>query len=159
MSTPSPGSEKPYNLKQPIPLELVPRDRCDGPPPAELIHGLRQFNQREYFECHETLELLWLHEPTPLRTLYKGILQIGVGCYHLLRDNYRGSIIKLETGAAYITPFAPRCMGIDLDRLLTQSRRLRAIITEFGPEHCAEVDRSLLPIISWRDAPPFCGDM
>ena len=154
-STP-PGPEKPYNLKRPISPDMVPRERCAAPPPTELLRGLEQFNHREYFECHETLEALWLTEPTPLRTLYKGILQIGVGCYHLLRGNYRGAILKLQTGADYIAPFAPRCMGVEIDQLIREARRLRAIITEFGPEHLQDVDRGLLPIIMWQDISPSC---
>jgi predicted metal-dependent hydrolase len=34
------------------------------------LRGIEQFNRREYFECHETLELIWNAEPCPIRTLY-----------------------------------------------------------------------------------------
>src|SRR5689334_1346778 len=50
-------------------------DACQEPPPPELLHGIEQFNHREYFECHETLENIWNREARPIRTLYKGILQ------------------------------------------------------------------------------------
>lgn len=106
---------------------------------------MEQFNRREYFECHETLENIWIVEPNPIRTLYKGILQVGVGCYHLLRHNYRGAIIKLQSGADYLEQFAPRCMGIDVQRLIADARRLRAALVALGPEHFLEVDQSLIP--------------
>ena len=38
--------------------------------PPGLLRGIEQFNQREYFACHETLELIWRAEPGPIRTLY-----------------------------------------------------------------------------------------
>ncbi|WIG60367.1 MAG: hypothetical protein OJF49_003115 [Ktedonobacterales bacterium] len=138
---------KPYNRREPIPLEMVPAERCAGPPPEGLLLGIAQFNQREYFECHETLENLWNAEPGPVRTLYKGILQVGVGCYHLLRGNYRGAVLKLQTGADYLGPFAPRCMHVEVARLIADAHRLRGAVVALGPERMTEIDVSLLPRI------------
>src|SRR5262249_20822635 len=50
----------------------------DSAPPAELVRAVEQFNRGEFFECHETLEALWMAEAEPLRRLYQGILQVGV---------------------------------------------------------------------------------
>ena len=116
-------------------------------PPPELLHGIEQFNQREYFECHETLEGIWIKEPRPIRTLYKGILQVGVGCYHLLRGNYRGATIKLDSGARYLEPFAPICMQVHVARLIADARALHTALTQLGPDHFREVDLSLLPLV------------
>src|SRR5690348_12458182 len=116
--------DRPYVLRGIPPGD--PRERCDAPPPADLILGVGQFNARDYFECHETLEALWNAEPGPTRILYKGILQVGVGCLHLLRGNYRGALIKLQTGADYLEPFGPRCQGVDVATLIAAARHLRA---------------------------------
>ena len=146
---PSEPQEPPryYNRREPPGPELRPRARCAEPPPAGLLRGIEQFNQREYFEAHETLEALWNAEPDPIRVLYKGILQVGVGCYHLLRGNYRGATLKLQTGADYLTAFAPRCMGVEVAALIDDARRLREAVVAAGPERLAEVDRALLPIV------------
>jgi len=128
-----------------------PAARCGDAPPAGLLLGVAQFNRREYFECHETLETVWNEEPEPIRVLYKGILQVGVGCYHLLRGNYRGAVIKLQTGADYLEPYAPRCMRVEVGRLIGDARRLRAEVVARGPDRLADVDRALLPIIRLRD--------
>jgi len=121
--------------------------RCGEAPSPGLLRGIEQFNRREYFECHETLELIWNAEPGPIRILYKGILQVGVGCYHLLRHNYRGATIKLKSGADYLEPFAPRCMGVEVGKLIADARRLRAELVALGPERFEEVDLALLPIV------------
>ncbi|HZC07365.1 MAG TPA: DUF309 domain-containing protein [Ktedonobacterales bacterium] len=136
-----------YNQREPPGPELRPRARCHESPPEELLRGIAQFNQREYFEAHETLENLWNAEPDPIRVLYKGILQVGVGCYHLLGGNYRGATLKLQTGADYLSAFAPRCMGVEVAPLIADALRLRAAIIAAGPERLADVDRSLLPIV------------
>lgn len=136
-----------YNRREPPGPELRPRARCHEPPPEGLLRGIAQFNQREYFEAHETLETLWNAEPDPIRVLYKGILQVGVGCYHLLRGNYRGATLKLQTGADYLSAFAPRCMSVEVAALIADATRLRAAIIAAGPERLAEVDLALLPIV------------
>lgn len=138
---------KPYNKREPIPPALYCAERCAEPPSIGLLRAVEQFNHREYFECHETLENIWNAEPDPVRTLYKGILQVGVGCYHLLRRNYRGAALKLQTGADYLEPFAPRCQGIEVGQLIADARRLRAAIIALGPERIAETDLALLPLI------------
>ncbi len=69
-------------------------DGWDEPPPPALIRGLAQFNAGEYWECHETLEVLWRADPRPIRALYQGILQVGVAFYHLHRGNYNGAVPK-----------------------------------------------------------------
>ena len=142
-------AEEPYNRREPIPAELVPRRRCAEAPPPELIRGVEQFNEGAYFECHGTLESLWNAEPKPMRTLYKGILQIGVGCYHLLNGNYRGAVMKLRTGAEYLEPFAPSCQQVDVEHLVASARLLRDRIEAAGPDHLGEVDLNLLPVIRY----------
>ncbi len=136
-------------------------ERCGEEPNELLLQGIDLFNRRLYFECHEVLEDAWNVElgrkpaPYPLArlpdgrcaNLYKGILQVGVGCYHLLRGNYRGALIKLHTGADYLEPFAPVCMRVDIARLIADARALRRTVEAAGPANTAQVDRSLLPII------------
>ena len=58
---------------------------CYETAPVLLRRGIAQFNRGEFFEQHETLEDLWREEPRPIRTLYQGILQIGVALYHVQR--------------------------------------------------------------------------
>lgn len=136
-----------YNLRVPPGPELRPRARCQEPPPEDLSRGIAQFNRQEYFEAHETLEELWNAEPDVCRVLYKGILQVGVGCYHLQRGNRRGALLKLQAGADYLTPFAPRCMSVEIAELITDALRLLAAVEAAGPDGLAGVDRALLPII------------
>ena len=80
---------------------------CEEPPPPELLEGIAQFNRGEYFEQHETLELLWRAERRDVRYLYQGILQIGVAFHHLRRLNHHGTVYMLTRGPRYLAPFAP----------------------------------------------------
>lgn len=137
-----------YNRRFAPGPELRPRARCHEAPPEGLLRGIEQFNQRHYFEAHETLEELWNAEPDVCRVLYKGVLQVGVGCYHLLRGNWRGAILKLRAGADYLEPFAPRCMSVEVERLIADARKLLVEVELAGPEGMARIDRGLLPVIA-----------
>ena len=72
-------------------------DDCGGPPP-EFLKGIHEFNAGEFFEQHETLELLWRATESDIRYLYQGVLLIGVGFYHQQQNNYHGTQAKLSAG-------------------------------------------------------------
>ena len=117
--------------------------------PRGLRVGVHMFNAGEYFEQHEVLEDLWRAEPGPIRELYQGILQIGVGCYHLERGNYHGATTLLDRGLARLQTVAPDAMGVDVAGLLLQARWLRRELGERGPERMGEIDRGRFPKVAW----------
>lgn len=124
-----------------------PRVRCDEHPSSALLRGIEQFNRREFFECHETLEALWLAETDEVRFLYQGILQVGVGYYHLIRGNHRGAVSKLHSGAALLEYFLPFCQGVDVAALVTAALRAGATLEELGPNGLAAFDLDAIPTI------------
>src|SRR6266849_4198523 len=122
-------------------------DWCREPPPPLLREGIAQFNRGEYFEQHETLELLWRAETREVRRLYQGILQIGVAFHHLRRLNHHGTVYMLTRGARYLTPFAPRCQTVDVARLLRDAAAALAEVERLGSDRLAEFDWSLAPTV------------
>ncbi len=125
--------------------------RCADEPSAQFIRGLEQFNRGEFFQQHETLEALWIEERDEVRSLYKGILQIGVGYLHLVeRNNYRGAVSKLESGCRWLHAFQPRCLGVDVTRLIQDAQRSLAMLRELGPERIAEFDQRLIAKVYYR---------
>src|SRR6184192_185912 len=113
---------------------------CAEPPPAALLEGIEQFNRGEYFEQHETLELLWRAERRDVRFLYQGILQIGVAFHHLRRLNHHGTVYMLTRGSRYLQPFAPRCQGVDVAALLDAARAALGEIDRLGPDRLDRFD-------------------
>ena len=118
---------------------------CDEPPPALLLEGIAQFNRGEFFEQHETLELLWRAERRDIRYLYQGILQIGVAFHHLRRLNHHGTVYMLTRGAGYLAPFAPRCQRVDVQALLADAAAALREVERLGPARLAEFDWNLVP--------------
>jgi predicted metal-dependent hydrolase len=118
---------------------------CDEPPPPELLEAVAQFNRGEFFEQHETLELLWRAERRDIRYLYQGILQIGVAFHHLRRLNHHGTVYMLTRGSAYLAPFAPRCRRVDVQALLDEAAAALREVDRLGPARLAEFDWRLVP--------------
>jgi predicted metal-dependent hydrolase len=118
---------------------------CDEPPPPALIEGIAQFNRGDFFEQHETLELLWRAERREVRRLYQGILQIGVAFHHLRRGNHHGTVYMLSRGSQYLQPFTPRCQSVDVARLLADAAAALRAVERLGPGRLSEFDWRLVP--------------
>ena len=118
---------------------------CEEAPPRELVDAIAQFNRGEFFEQHETLELLWRAETRSVRYLYQGILQIGVAFHHLRRLNHHGTVYMLTRGPRYLAPFAPRCQGVNVEALLQDAAAALAEVERLGPGRLAEFDWRLVP--------------
>ena len=118
---------------------------CDEPPPRALLDGIAQFNRGEFFEQHETLELLWRAESRDIRYLYQGILQIGVAFHHLRKLNHHGAVYMLTRGQNYLAPFAPRCQRVDVQALLDAAAAALREVERLGPARLAEFDWRLAP--------------
>lgn len=76
--------------------------------------------ERDYFECHEVMEELWLEEGR--KPLYQGLLQIAVGLYHHWNGNVGGSIKLFSQGIDKLQHFTSPILGIDLALIVEESR-------------------------------------
>jgi hypothetical protein len=128
------------------------RERCSDPPPALLVKGIHEFNAREFFDCHETLEELWRAEEHLVRYLYQGILHVGVGYYHLQRGNHHGAVTKLGSGVSLLEFFLPRCQGVEVAPLVEAARRDRGRLLDLGRDRIGEFDLLATPRIEVRGA-------
>jgi predicted metal-dependent hydrolase len=122
---------------------------CEGPLHPLALKGIQYFNAGDYFMAHEELELAWREERGPVRDVYRGILQVGLGYYHILRLNYRGAVKMFQRCRQWLDPFPPDCRGIDLERLRSDFLRAEAALLRLGPEHLAQFDSSLLKPIEF----------
>src|SRR4030088_539100 len=118
---------------------------CDEPPPPQLLDGIAQFNRGEFFEQHETLELLWRAERRDIRYLYQGILQIGVAFHHLRRLNHHGTVYMLTRGSKDLAPVAPRRHRVDVASLLQDAAAALREVELLGPRRLADFDWRLTP--------------
>ena len=109
---PSPLQAK--KLAQFVPASLV----------SKFCQGVHQFNCGEYFESHETLELVWREQEGAERELTQGIIQIAVACHHLERNNKMGALKLFKRGLARVRKFETRDTGLCLTELCSQVQNL-----------------------------------
>jgi predicted metal-dependent hydrolase len=126
-------------------------DPCLADPPPGLLKGVEEFNRGEFYECHDTLEELWMAEDRPVRCLYQGVLQVGVAFFHLGRSRYRPVLTLLERGCGYLQPFAPVCMGLDVDGLVADATHCLIEVRRLGPARLNEFDWDSVPKIKIVD--------
>jgi predicted metal-dependent hydrolase len=97
-----------------------------------FIKGIDQFNQGLFFECHETLEEIWLEEHGEDRKFYQGIIQIAAGYFKLEQGVPAGAIKLWHTGLEKLEPYAPVYFGIDVESFV---RAVKENLTELKAVH------------------------
>lgn len=115
------------------------------------VQGLEEFNRREYFEAHESLEKAWLEDQTPGRVLYQAVLQVAVAYYQILRRNYRGALKMFLRVRQWIEPLPDVCRGVHIAKLRQEAGIVRQEVLELGPEGIFEFDRTLLKPVEYKD--------
>jgi sugar phosphate isomerase/epimerase len=121
----------------------------EGTVGSDMAEGIRLFNEDEFYACHEAIEHEWHAETRPIRRLYQGILQIGVGFLHALRGNHTGALLLLADGIEKTAEFAPTCLGIETGRLAAESQAALERLRALGPERLSEFDFSTVPRIGF----------
>ena len=105
-----------------------------------LLAGIEQFNDGYFFQAHETLEDLWLVSPLPARTFLQGIIQTAAAFVHMRRREHKGTVRLLRHALAKLETVPGDYMGIDVARLVTETRAARDELLALGPERFEEWD-------------------
>ena len=93
-----------------------------------LQKGIDEFNQQLFFECHETLEEVWLEEHGEDRRFYQGVIQIAAGYFKWQQGVPAGALKLWRMGLEKIEPYGPVYLGVDL-----------ASLADVVKEHLAEL--------------------
>ena len=123
-------------------------EEATGEIPKLVLRGIEEFNKGEFYECHEYLEEAWMQEPRRVRFLYQGILQVGVGFYHLGNGNWRGATGLLRGGITRLKEFEPVTLNIDVARLIRECERCLEELEKLGRERVREFDQTKVPKIA-----------
>ncbi|HEY9871771.1 MAG TPA: DUF309 domain-containing protein [Candidatus Obscuribacterales bacterium] len=112
------------------------------------MKGIEEFNRREFFQCHETLEDFWHRQSDAERDLTQGIIQIAVGYYHFLRDNRPGALKLLDRGTRRIQKYLPACWGIDVAALVEAVSRDREALSRAGTDEPVQLQFPQIRLVS-----------
>ena len=114
---------------------------------AGLEKGIVEFNDEAFFECHDTLEEVWMEVRGQERLFFQGLVQVAVGYYHLTCENYPGAEHLLERGIQKLEGFPPCQRGVDLADLVARASETLAEVLEIRAGKRAVYDPETIPKI------------
>jgi len=117
---------------------------CEDAPPEELLLAIDQFNQEEWFECHETVEELWVGEKGEMREFYQGLLQLAVALHHWRDGNFKGAMTLFKRGGDCLGRVPPVCQSVDVAGLRTDAAKLHEVLGALGEERMVELETRLI---------------
>lgn len=79
-----------------------------------LLKAVGQFNDGLFFECHETLEEIWLEEHGEDRAFYQGFIQVAAGYLKWEQGVLTGAIKLMRLGLEKLARYPAGHLGIDL---------------------------------------------
>ncbi len=95
-----------------------------------LTRGIACFNARDFYECHEVLEDVWLAETGPRKLFLQSIIHFAVAFYHEGRGNPVGALRQLRKAIAKLAPYLPDFEEVDTSRLFDEGLRCLAAIEQ-----------------------------
>lgn len=115
-----------------------------------LLKGIEEFNRREFWTCHETLEELWLADKGRLNQFYQGIIHVAAGFVHVQKGNYNGATRRIRSGVDKLRAYEPEVESVDVRALNQDAERALAAVQALGPAGMAGFDEALYPRIAYH---------
>ena len=97
--------------------EVPPEPRLNEEERQGLEKGMGEFNSGFFFECHDTLEEVWMGIRGPSRDFFQGLIQVAVGFYHLGNANRGGALTLLRRGLRRLEKYPPGYCGLEVQAL------------------------------------------
>jgi uncharacterized protein len=124
---------------------------CQRPLTANGVVGIEKFNQGNYFDAHEFLELAWMEDETIGRNLYRALLQVAVAYYQIRRTNYQGAFKMFLRLRKWLDVLPDRCQGVNVAKLRAEVDLVYNKLIELGPEKISEFEHQLLKPIELEE--------
>jgi hypothetical protein len=119
---------------------------------AAFDKGVAEFNAGYYFECHDTLEDMWMGVRGPSRDFFQGLIQVSVAFYHLTGGNLPGAESMLRRALKRFERYPERYFGFELGAHRAELRGWLDRIAAAQVEDLTTADRP-----RWNFDPPVLG--
>ena len=116
--------------------------------------GLELFNQKDYFECHEVIEGLWLATPDEdaYRDLYKGVIQAAAAIHQFERGILTGARGLCRTAVAYLERYRPEALGLNVEKFVEEMKSCFTALEQWDGERQVLLQDRLVPHLEYRFA-------
>ena len=96
----------------------------------DISDGIKLFNDSDYFSAHDFFEDVWMDASRNEKEFFQGLVQISVGCYHLICGNLKGAESQLTKGKTKLSKFEPGYYKVDLTNLNNKIKLLLENLSE-----------------------------
>lgn len=123
---------------------MIPHEQS---PPFQLLIAIRQFNNREWYECHETLEEMWGGSQGELRAFLQGTLRVAVALHHWRNGNLCGSLKLLDSGVDCLCRVPGVFLSVDVASFVREIMSMKTALEDRGNERSSHVVHACIPVI------------
>ena len=88
-----------------------------------FYRGVELFNKKEFFECHDAFEELWMEERGDRRLFLQGLIQAAVACHHLSNGNTSGAISQYIKSMDKLKKYPDEYLGLDVQSFRKEIER------------------------------------
>jgi len=81
---------------------------------GDFIKGLKEYNNKQFFECHDTWEEIWHDLRGTDRLFLQGLIHSTIGHYHLRNHNWKGAYSQFQKCQNKLEPYSPTYFGLDI---------------------------------------------
>ena len=115
-----------------------------------LAKGAAEWDERRFFDAHETWEELWMEEPRPIRSFFQGLILLAAGLHHWTGTHKpRGVQTKLATGIERLAPYAPAFLGVDAAAMIADAAALLREVAGLDGDGLAKSADKVSPPFRW----------
>lgn len=80
----------------------------------DISDGIALFNECDFFSAHDFFEDIWMDANRDEKEFFQGLVQVSVGCYHLICGNLKGANSQLTKGKIKLRKFEPEFNNVEL---------------------------------------------
>jgi hypothetical protein len=111
-------------------LKLLPRFIIISAVLVDISQGIKLFNNADFFSAHDFFESCWIECDKADKLFFQGMVQISVGCYHLISGNQKGCLSQFRKGIEKLRVYLPSHKNINLEPLVRKIELLSESLDE-----------------------------
>jgi predicted metal-dependent hydrolase len=111
--------------------------------PEQYYQFIEKFNDREFYECHDLLEEIWMEDKS--NKFLQGLLQLAVGLYHFECGNIKGARWMFKNARKYLSSYAPVHWSLDVNGVLSYIESCLAALPDADTIPYEEAERMPFP--------------
>lgn len=97
----------------------------------DISEGINLFNDCDFFSAHDFFEDIWMDANGDEKAFFQGLVQVSVGCYHLICGNLKGAKSQLSKGKEKLTKYEPVFYNINLKLL---NKKLEQLLNKLATD-------------------------